>query len=367
MGWQTLLYTYTQILTNYNKTNTLQNTITIKPWKYITDPNARSFTNQQVIDAAIQLKTYIETNHQLPDNLIVNGTQVSIYTFLYLLTTAVQNIHNENNSPIDSASFTSPQIVRDVIHPGDIPLSEYIKIADQVKVYMDCIGVTPGYASQTSLGPYLSYRSMIYMYAQIMSSYNSNKVLPHSVAEKPWALVLNPNALSSLPVYIVSDSIDTVTADTSRVNIICDILRTWGLTTYNYGLGSNYHCTVLMDSSVPQNALVVNIFGGACAGTLYEMGGNWYKSVKGNRDVFTIFMCGGIYSRVITGLSWLPRSSQDNFSPSGFTGLANPDQYLLNNGYRYYEVEHGSTYLDTNAINAMATAIYEEALLYGFN
>jgi hypothetical protein len=263
--------------------------------------------------------------------------------------------------------FNSPQIVKDVIHPGDMSLSEYIQIADQVKVYMDSMGVTPGYASQTSLGPYLSYQSMIYMYARILSYYNLNNVLPDTVAEKPWLLVLNPNALSGLPVYITSDNIDNVASDTTRVNMICNILSSWGLTAYNYGLGPNTHCSVLTNSLVPQNALVVDIAGGACAGTLYEMGGSWYKSIKGTRDVFTIFMCGSGYSSRITGLSWLPRSHDDDFSPSSFTGLANPDQYLLNNGYRYYEVDHGSSSIDYNVINSMANAIYKEALLYWFN
>jgi hypothetical protein len=142
---------------------------------------------------------------------------------------------------------------------------------------------------------------MVYMYAQILSYYKLNNVLPATVAEKPWALVLNPNALSALPVYLTSDIIDGANSDNTRMNYICQILSSWGLTAYNYGLGPNSHCAVLMNSSVPQNALVVDIYGGACAATLYEMGGTWYKSIKGARDVFTIFMCGTGYSCRISG------------------------------------------------------------------
>jgi hypothetical protein len=29
------------------------------------------------------------------------------------------------------------------------------------------------------------------------------------------------------------------------------------------------------------------------------------------------------------------RAHDDNFSPVSFTGLANPDEYLIQNGYRY--------------------------------
>jgi hypothetical protein len=48
--------------------------------------------------------------------------------------------------------------------------------------------------------------------------------------------------------------------------------------------------------------------------------------------------------------------ADDNFSPATFTGLANPDQYLLNNGYHYYE---GYT---NNLANQLAQIIYNEAL-----
>jgi hypothetical protein len=363
MSWQSLVLIYCNVLSNYSDTGELAS-VYVKPWKIVSNPGASSFTNEQVVDAAASLKNYVDTNRALPNKVSVNGREVDIYTFLYLLTTVVQNLNSDNSSLVDAITFNPPQAVHDAIIPGNIPLSEYIKIADQVKVYMDQTGYVPGYASQTSIGPYLSYKSMVYMYAQILSYYKLNNVLPAIVAEKPWALVLNPNALSALPVYLTSDNIDGVNSDNTRMNYICQILSSWGLTAYNYGLGPNSHCAVLMSSSVPQNALVVDIYGGACAATLYEMGGTWYKSIKGARDVFTIFMCGTSYSCRISGLAWLPRAHDDNFSSPNFTGLANPDQYLLNNGYRYCEVEHGPSAIDYTVINEMASAIYEEALLH---
>jgi hypothetical protein len=41
------------------------------------------------------------------------------------------------------------------------------------------------------------------------------------------------------------------------------------------------------------------------------------------------------YCTDITGLSFLPRAHDDNYSPSSFKGIANPDIYLKNNGYDY--------------------------------
>jgi len=49
-------------------------------------------------------------------------------------------------------------------------------------------------------------------------------------------------------------------------------LRSIGINAYNMGLGPNTHITALQSNKVPNNALVVDIYGGADAGLIYEMG-----------------------------------------------------------------------------------------------
>src|SRR5690606_27465777 len=109
---------------------------------------------------------------------------------------------------------------------------------------------------------------------------------------------------------------------------------------------------VLTDKNVPKNALIVEIAGGACAGTIWEKGTTWYKNLAGNKKVFIAFTSG---ATKITGLSWLPRSHDDNFSPSSFKGLANPDQYLIKNGYNYFEG------LTSSNISQLVQSIYNVA------
>ena len=134
------------------------------------------------------------------------------------------------------------------------------------------------------------------------------------------------------PVYITSDNINCPGADNDRINAIVDVLKNMGIPAYNMGLGPNSHMTVLTSGSVNKNALIVNIYGGADAGVINEMGTTWYKNLKGTKKVFTLFWPP---SQVITGLAFLQRAHDDNYDPSSFTGLAHPDQYLKNNGYSY--------------------------------
>jgi hypothetical protein len=143
------------------------------------------------------------------------------------------------------------------------------------------------------------------------------------------------NAISSgtgRPVYITSDNIINSAKDNARIESIVKGLRSLGIKAFNMGLGPNTHIQVLKSGQVPSNALIVDIYGGACAGTLYEMGTSWYKSLRGTNEVFTVFWPP---SKYITGLPFLVRAHDDNFSPASFTGLAHPDKYLIQNGYNY--------------------------------
>ncbi len=181
-------------------------------------------------------------------------------------------------------------------------------------------------------------------YTRTQNFYNTNHRLPNYVSfGKKKVMIadfqtilakqgLKINMFYSKPVYITSDNINNKTADNARINKIIAGLNALGIKAYNMGIGPNTHVKVLQNTAVPQNALIIDIYGGADAGTLNEMGQSWYKKVKGARSVFSIFWPP---SKVITGLGFLERAHDDNYSPVTFTGLANPDQYLITNGYNY--------------------------------
>ena len=157
-------------------------------------------------------------------------------------------------------------------------------------------------------------------------------------------------AAACRPVYITSDNINSKTTDNARINNIISILKTMGITAYNMGLGPNTHIDVLESSKVPMNAVVVDIYGGTDAGLINEMGSAYYKSIKGARSVFSIFLPP---AADITNLAFLPRAHDDNYDPASFTGLAHPDQFLLQNGYNY--IHSGSITVIVDAIIYQAT------------
>ena len=179
-----------------------------------------------------------------------------------------------------------------------------------------------------------------------MNFYNINNRLPNYVTMSAW----NANR----PVYITSDNINNNTADTNRINAIINELKQLGVPAYSAGIGPSASLNVLENSKVPQNALIVNIVGGADAGCIAEQTGNWYKSIKGGRKVFTLLL--STASVRITGLNWLPRAHDDNYDPVSFTGIVRPDLMLLNNGYDYIEG------ISTSDIQSMVYFILKETL-----
>jgi len=149
-----------------------------------------------------------------------------------------------------------------------------------------------------------------------------------------------------------------------------ELLRNAGADAHAWGVGPNTHVTVLTSTTVPQNALVIDIYGGACAGTIYEMGTNYYKNWKGSREVYTIWISPPAWDitnlptkSLNNGVNFLPKAWDDNFSDYlpdwGYNtkgqwtcGLNNPDLFLYNNGYDFM--------ITTGDLSSMAIAILNE-------
>jgi hypothetical protein len=306
-----------------------------------------SFTIDQINDAASRVKAYIETNHKLPNYVTIGTTQVQMPDFLKLLTAGLLQINNGSTTQVALETVGIPAKPSESIASGSITKANYLDLAKRVNVFIDANGVLPNYATST-LGK-LRYESMIYMFSKVLDFQNTNSRLPSYVTVNAWSTISKTVLTQARAVYITSDNINGVTTDTNRINAIVKALKAMGLTAVNCGLGPSTHINVLKDSKVPANALVVDIYGGACAGTIYEMGQSYYKKLVGSRKVFSVWMPP---ATDITGLAWLPRSHDDNFDPASFTGLVHPDQYLLNNGYDY---------IYSGNLDAIIAAIYEEA------
>lgn len=307
-----------------------------------------TFTPNQIQAAAASIQSFIDTNKKLPNYVTVGTTQVSIEDLLNLMVTSLLQLNNKNNTSVTFKNISSPGNPTGDSINGTISKVEYLSIAQRINSFIDSNCAAPNYAV-SSLGN-IQYESIIYMYSTILKLYNTTGELPDYAVVKAWKNITSI-ANQPRPVYITSDNIVNTASDTNRVNTIVNALNALGLTAVNWGLGPNTHYSILESSTVPANALIVDIYGGACAGTIYEMGRDYYKALVGDRKVFSVWLAP--YATDITGLAFLNRSKDDDFDPPDFTGVIHPDQYLLDNGYDY---------IYSRDLNAIINRIYQEAV-----
>jgi hypothetical protein len=365
--------TTTQIntISQSNQTTTTSNVkATVQPKSTVKKVSASNvkITQSQIATTARYVKNYVATNHKLPNYIVLSSTKVTMPQYLELLTTSVIKINNKDTTPLYLKTVAYPSSNKETITSTSITKSYYLQTAKFLKLYMDKYHKVPS-SFKTSSG-WIQYSSLVFTYSKIIDFNKIEKRLPNSVTMTSWLKIIGQR-----PIYITSDYINNKVEDNARINSIVSALTAMGLYAKNWGLGPNTHADIIKPSSgLPKNALIVNIYGGACAGTILEMGTRWYMSYKGDRKVFSVFWPP---STDITGLAFLRRAHDDNFTPKygesgGFPdvydvdgngkyetglpgredGLARPDLYLKKYGYKY---------LHSNDIAAIAKSIYNLA------
>ena len=326
--------------------------------------------------AASTVKTQIFINHKLPSYVTISTHKVSMPQFLDLLTTGLIKIRWGLNTSAILRTVNYPKPGLETVQSSTLNKLEYINMAKSIKTFINVNHRIPSYI-KSSKGR-LVYGNLIFIYSKIFNFQFTEMRLPNSVSIKSWTYILRGK-----PIYITSDRITNDATDNSRINSIVKGLVSLGIYAKNWGLGPNTHVQVLQSSHVPKDALIVNIYGGACAGTLYEMGSSWYMGIKGDRKVFSIFWPP---ATDITGLGFLARAHDDNFTPlfnssksgafpnyydlnkngifdygKGYVnGVINPTKFTEIDGLAHpdlYLHEHGYTYLNSGNINTIVSVI----------
>ena len=129
-----------------------------------------------ILDGAIYLKNWIESNGTLPDLIDVDGVYYSNSQFLYLMSEALISINNESYSDITAIEVNSPvNSSGDVIY-DQLPNSEFLKIASAICDYCNSSKCAPNNIS-SSIGA-IKYETLVYAYSRILTFYHNNGYLP---------------------------------------------------------------------------------------------------------------------------------------------------------------------------------------------
>lgn len=143
--------------------------------------NDNSIKINDILNAAVSLKSFMEKNQRLPTNVQVANQKINPNQFLYLMVKSITQISNGKSTTIRLIN------VNDASNPtgtatGELKVEEYLQVAGKVTDFIEKNGRSPNYAT-TSIGK-ISYPNLVYAMSRICAFYSENKRLPQMVTIK---------------------------------------------------------------------------------------------------------------------------------------------------------------------------------------
>ena len=371
--------------------------------KYSTSFTVSPITLTQMKTGHYRVQSFYNTYLRLPSYVSYGTKRIPISTFLKIIATQGLKINTKIKdltvtkitAPVRGVKGNTITVPNTIKNQGNTATSGfyvkyYLKISSTIYIGKRYISSLAGGASNsqnTKLSIPTNIASSTYY---VLAYVDGDKLVNESKEYNNYRYASTKiQIVNARPIYLTSDNIYGKTVDNARMNSIVSTLRTMGLYAVNYGWGPNSHYQILTNKTIPQNALVVDIYGGVCAGTTWEMAQKSYKYYKGNRNVFTVWINTNIN---IANVIFLQRAHDDNFTPlygtnnvtafpnyndldkdgifdygAGYVngiiyptklneldGIYYPARLLISNGYHYMYRQDGD-------ITAIAERIFKEA------
>ena len=299
-----------------------------------------TFTYTQIRNAAISVRNQFESN-KIVSTVTVGSTTMGLQDFLPLMIHMAKNVYQgKSSTPVEYKHYAPISKQTDSMKSVVLSDSQVLNIGNQVLNYYQSNSKAPEYIT-TTWGKF-GYYNIVYTYTK-MIDVSTSKYLPSSCKIYNWNRI-HPTNVKSRLVVISTDNIFTTSKDKAFVNSIKKILESKGFTVKLLGVGPNTHNAAIWEKSLPDNAIQLSVFGGADAGVIYDVCTRSFMRAKANRLVF--FAYHSATAKDITGLDWLERAHDDNYSPSSFKGIAHPDTYLKSHGYDYVYTSNVNTIVD---------------------
>ena len=171
---------------------------------------------------------------------------------------------------------------------------------------------------------------------------NFNETTSYAESNRSFTLIVLAKGGSGIPItqktiVIDTDWIYSSEKDIKFMNDIKAILKAKGYNVIISERDPDAHCHDIKGKY--SNACILCIFGGCDSGMFVDMSSSWYQNLlkKYNNRV----VLGIVQSKYnLANCTYMPRSGDDDYSPSSFEGLAYPGKYLNDHGMDYI---YGST------------------------
>ena len=139
-----------------------------------------SISIDDMISAAETVKEYIESNHALPETVVVGSSTYTMSEFLYLLAVVTINMGQGNFDNIFAIDVNNPD---SPVSSGSLGnLYDYASVAQAIVDFINQNGKAPN-SINSNLGD-IGYENLIYAFARVVAYYGTHGVMPNYVAIK---------------------------------------------------------------------------------------------------------------------------------------------------------------------------------------
>jgi hypothetical protein len=165
--------------------------------------SANLISLSEIINAVSRVKKFIDSNGQLPNYVTINSKQYNMGQYLYLITTAINNLNTGKTNSITIINVTNAIKSNGNLKEGSLNKSEYIDVAKRVLEHIKKYEQSPNYAS-CSLGN-IPFDYLIESFSRVLIYYLENSKLPNNLSYQETNNYDGGGDNSNLTSYLVSD------------------------------------------------------------------------------------------------------------------------------------------------------------------
>ncbi len=159
--------------------------------------NPTSFSPSSIKEAASRVNSFINENQRLPQYVTINGSQIAIYDFMYLMSQASIQLNTGNQSQINPKDIGSAPNSSGTIRTGDLVRADYLDLAQRLVSYMDNHGRIPNFATVPQ--GTISSEGLVSVFARILNFHNQNNRLPNFISLTNSVNQIQPATTGSQP------------------------------------------------------------------------------------------------------------------------------------------------------------------------
>ena len=233
IGFKSLVYLFAGIINSGVHNNGLASNVPLSTWAVVSNNNTSFISMDQVNVAAEFVKQNIEVQHSIPTTVKINGKDIRMSNFLYLILKSVSNTHNNYYGSIVLNNYGDAQnsLTETINGPKRVGQGTYINTLTNALDFYQSYNRSP-----TTLDIQdgdIRWENAVLMYSQILTFSNvNNYMLPSYVYINKWSVVTSNTAVSFTTSQVMATAAtvksyiethhsipDTVTVGSSQMDV----------------------------------------------------------------------------------------------------------------------------------------------------